>query len=78
MQFLHVSKLILWFFIWQGYHIGTKELEEMGRKFCEALIRVRSRHIQSVVGPAMNAATTNSQVNLASSCLNIDSNSDSM
>ncbi|XP_013413486.1 cytosolic carboxypeptidase 1-like [Lingula anatina] len=32
---------------YRGLHIGTRELEEMGRKFCEALIKVRSRHAVS-------------------------------
>ena len=28
----------------QGLHIGTRELEEMGRKFSEALSKIKSRH----------------------------------
>ena len=31
---------------WQGQHIGTKELEEMGRKFSESLSKIKSRHMK--------------------------------
>ena len=31
------------FFTPQGFHISTRELEEMGRKFCEALSKIKSR-----------------------------------
>ena len=41
---------LTWF---QGLHIGTKELEDMGRKFCEALSRVRSRAIKVPSGSNM-------------------------
>ena len=32
--------------IFKGNHLSTRELEEMGRKFCDALLRVKSRHVK--------------------------------
>ena len=42
----------------QGQCISTRELEEMGRKFCDGLSKVRSRHIKGAagVGPGLTAS----------------------
>ena len=31
---------LTWVLLFQGYHVGTRELEEMGRFFCAGLLRV--------------------------------------
>ena len=42
----------------QGSHITTRELEEMGAKFCEGLLKVRSRHIKMMKGGGTSSTTS--------------------
>ena len=47
-SFEDLSAFTHWCVLMQGLHISTRELEEMGRKFCEALVKVKSRHRPSI------------------------------
>ena len=42
----------------QGNHITTRQLEEMGKKFCDGLIKVHSRHLLKPPAPLAMASNS--------------------
>lgn len=54
---------------YRGLHISTRELHEMGKKFCEALLKIRSRLQQRVdLAPAFLNAESSSESSIGSEC----------
>ncbi|CAH1796187.1 unnamed protein product [Owenia fusiformis] len=52
---------------YRGNHINTRMLEEMGRKFCEALLKVRSRHAKlASFGSLAGALASDSNISIHS------------
>lgn len=52
---------------WKGYHVGTRELEEMGRFFCAGLLRVGRSYFYRNNHAQMSAESANEMHNADSS-----------
>lgn len=53
----------------QGYHMGTRELEEMGRFFCAGILRIGSPYVkQNSANQLSQSSDTNSdsRINMTS------------